>query len=266
MNILVCVKQVPDTAEIKIDPVKNTLIRDGVQSIVNPFDMYAVEAALRIKEGSADSQVTVITMGPPQAKSALTECMALGCDHAYLISDSAFGGADTLATSYTLSKVIEKLAGENGAFDMVFCGKQAIDGDTAQVGPEIAEQLGLPQVTGAVSLSLENDAAEVKRETERGYEVLRCTLPLLVTFTKSEFDIRIPSLRDKLAAKRKQINVLTAADIELDRGCVGLTGSPTRVKRSYTAGAGVKEGCVPVPDSETAAEAAAEWIVRAINL
>ena len=141
MNILVCIKQVPDTTEIKIDPVTNTLIRDGVPSIVNPFDAYALEMALRLKD-QQDATVIVMSMGPPQAKSALKECLAVGADKAYLVSDRAFGGSDTLATSYILSRAIRAVEEKTGKFDLIFCGKQAIDGDTAQVGPEIAEQLG----------------------------------------------------------------------------------------------------------------------------
>lgn len=150
MNILVCIKQVPDTTEIKIDPVTNTLIRAGVPSIVNPFDAYALEIAARIKDVTPGTKITLLSMGPEQAKAALKECLAVGGDKAYLVSDRAFGGADTLATSYTLKTAIEKLEETEGKFDIIFCGKQAIDGDTAQVGPEIAEHLDYPQVTYAV--------------------------------------------------------------------------------------------------------------------
>ena len=141
MNILVCVKQVPDTTEIKIDPVTNTLIRAGVPSIVNPFDAYALEIAARIKDTVPGTKITLLSMGPQQATAALKECLAVGGDRAYLVSDRAFGGADTLATSYTLKCAIDKIQEKDGKFDLIFCGKQAIDGDTAQVGPEIAEHM-----------------------------------------------------------------------------------------------------------------------------
>ena len=156
MNILGCVKQVPDTTEIRIDPVKNTLIREGVPSIVNPFDGYALEAAARIRDKNPDTRIVVLSMGPAQAKTALKECLAIAADKAYLASDRVFGGSDTLATSYILSGAIRKVEELEGRFDMIFCGKQAIDGDTAQVGPEIAEHLGYPQVT----YGLEAEAGE----------------------------------------------------------------------------------------------------------
>ncbi len=147
MNILVCVKQVPDTTEIRIDPVKNTLIREGVPSILNPFDAYALEAAARIKDKAPDTKIVVVSMGPPQAVNVLKECLSIAADKAYLVSGRGFGGSDTLATSYILSCAVKELEEIEGSFDAVFCGKQAIDGDTAQVGPEIAEHLGYPQVT-----------------------------------------------------------------------------------------------------------------------
>lgn len=151
MNILVCVKQVPDTTEIKIDPVKKTLIREGVPSIVNPHDTYALENAARIKDKDPDSRIYVLSMGPEQAKSALRDCLSIAADKAFLVTDRAFGGSDTLATSYILSEAIRYVEKQEGIqFDAIFCGKQAIDGDTAQVGPEIAEHLGLPQVTYAL--------------------------------------------------------------------------------------------------------------------
>ena len=150
MNMLVCIKQVPDTTEIKIDPVTNTLIRDGVPSIVNPFDAYALEIAARIKDVTPDSKIVVLSMGPEQAKAALKECLAVGGDKAYLVSGREFGGSDTLATSYIISEAIKKVEELEGKFDVIFCDKQAIDGDTAQVGPEVAEHLGYPQVTYAI--------------------------------------------------------------------------------------------------------------------
>ena len=167
MNILVCVKQVPDTTEIKIDPVTNTLIRNGVPSIVNPFDGYALEAAARIKDKHPDTRIIVLSMGPEQAKNALKECLGIAADKAYLISGRAFGGSDTLATSYILSCAIKKVAELEGGFDAIFCGKQAIDGDTAQVGPEIAEHLGLPQVTYALEAELTDDGLTILKQIRR---------------------------------------------------------------------------------------------------
>ena len=164
MEIVVCVKQVPDTTEVKIDPVKNTLIREGVPSIVNPFDKIAVEVALQLREKHG-GKVKVISMGPPQAADALKECLAMGADEAILISDRAFGGADTLATAYALSTSIEKM----GPVDLILCGKQAIDGDTAQVGPGIAENLGMPQITYAAKIEINGDTIKVDREHDDGY-------------------------------------------------------------------------------------------------
>lgn len=170
MNILVCVKQVPDTTEIKIDPVTNTLIRAGVPSIVNPFDAYALEVAVRLKE-SVGGKVTVVSMGPEQAKNALKECLAVGADQAYLVSGREFGGSDTLATSYVLSCAVRALEEKEGApFDLIFCGKQAIDGDTGQVGPELAEHLDCAQITYASDAVLEDGKLKVKRESDEGYD------------------------------------------------------------------------------------------------
>ena len=234
MNILVCIKQVPDTTEIKIDPVTNTLIRAGVPSIVNPFDAYALEIAARIKDVTPGTKITLLSMGPDQAKAALKECLAVGGDKAYLVSDRAFGGADTLATSYTLKTAIEKLEETEGRFDIIFCGKQAIDGDTAQVGPEIAEHLDYPQVTYAVEARVEGGEVLVKRETGDGFEVLAASMPCVVTVTKPYFDPRFPTIKSKLAAGRAQIPTLTADDLPVDRESIGLKGSPTKVKKSFT--------------------------------
>lgn len=234
MNILVCIKQVPDTTEIKIDPVTNTLIRAGVPSIVNPFDAYALEIAARIKDKNPGTKITIITMGPPQAVAALKECLAVGGDQAYLVSDRAFGGADTLATSYTLKNAIDKIESLNGKFDIIFCGKQAIDGDTAQVGPEIAEHMDYPQVTYAVEASVEGDEVLVKRETGEGYEILASKMPCVITVTKPNFNPRFPSIKSKLAANKAAITTLTVNDIDVDAAKIGLKGSPTKVKKSFT--------------------------------
>jgi electron transfer flavoprotein beta subunit len=229
MEIVVCVKQVPDTTEVKIDPQTNTLIRQGVPSIVNPFDKNAVEAALQLKEKHG-GRVTVISMGPPQAKDALKECIAMGADQAYLVSDRAFGGADTLATSYTLSAAIQKL----GTFDLILCGKQAIDGDTAQVGPEIAENLGLPQVTYVAKIEVEGSNVRIEREHEEGYEVIETQLPLLASVVKSINVPRFPTVKGTMKANRAEIPVLTVNDLDVDQNKIGLKGSPTQVRRIFT--------------------------------
>ena len=234
MNMLVCVKQVPDTTEIKIDPVKNTLIRDGVPSILNPFDGYALEAAARIKDKNPDARIVVITMGPPQAVAVLKECLAAAADQAYLISGRAFGGSDTLATSYILSEAIKSIEKIEGKFDIIFCGKQAIDGDTAQVGPEIAEHLGYPQVTYGLEAEVEGDFVKVKKEVEDGVEIIGVHTPCVLTFTKPTWDLRYPTIKRKMAANRKEIPVLNEEALDsIDLARAGLKGSPTKVKKTF---------------------------------
>jgi electron transfer flavoprotein alpha/beta subunit len=229
MEIVVCVKQVPDTTEVKIDPVTNTLIRQGVPSIVNPFDKFALEIGLQLKEKHG-GRVTVISMGPPQAKDALKECLAMGADAAVLVSDRAFGGADTLATSYTLAAAVRKL----GSVDLILCGKQAIDGDTAQVGPEMAEHLGMTQVTYAASVEVDGDRLKVNRENDEGYDVVSTKLPAVVTIIKTLLEPRYPTVKGTMKANRAEIPVWTAADLNVDPDCLGLNGSPTKVKRIFT--------------------------------
>ncbi|MBR0409785.1 MAG: electron transfer flavoprotein subunit beta/FixA family protein [Eubacterium sp.] len=234
MNILVCVKQVPDTTEIKINPETNTLIREGVPNIVNPYDGYALETAVRIKEGSAGSKVIVLCMGPAQAQTALRECLAVGADKAYLVSDKIFGGSDTLATSYILSEAIKKVEEEEGRLDLIFCGKQAIDGDTAQVGPEMAEHLGLPQITYGIEAEVDGDMVKVKREAEVGYTIVGAKLPCLVTMTQTFYEPRYPTIKSKMAAKKAKIATLGAEDFaSIDTGRCGLKGSPTKVKKTF---------------------------------
>ncbi|MEG0876496.1 MAG: electron transfer flavoprotein subunit beta/FixA family protein [Oscillospiraceae bacterium] len=254
MNMLVCIKQVPDTTEIRIDPVKNTLIRDGVPSIVNPFDAYALELAARIKDADATAQIVLLSMGPPQAKDALKECLAVGGDKAYLVSDRAFGGSDTLATSYILSSAIKKLEETEGKFDVIFCGKQAIDGDTAQVGPEIAEHLDLPQVTYAIGAEIAGDLVKVKKEVDDGFEIIGAKMPCVVTVTKPSFDPRYPSIKSKMAANRKEIGTITADDMaDIDRERIGLKGSPTKVKKTFTPA--VKTGGTTIQEDTNEASA-----------
>lgn len=230
MNLVVLVKQVPETTDVKIDRETNTLIREGVSSIVNPFDMYAVEQALRIRDEHG-GKVTCISMGPPQAEAALRETLSLGADEAILLSDKAFAGADTLATSYTLAKAILKL----GEFDLVICGKQAIDGDTAQVGPGVAEHLDIPHVTYVSKVEKISDRhIRVRRMTEEGYDVILSSLPALITVVREVGEPRMPSIKGTLRARKAQIATWTAKDIEADEMMLGLSGSPTQVMRIFS--------------------------------
>lgn len=230
MNIIVCIKQVPNTTDVKIDPVKNTLIREGVESVINPFDTYAIEEAVRLKERFS-GKVTVITMGPPQAESALREAISLGCDEGILVSDRKFAGSDTWATSYTLSCAIRKI----GAFDIILCGKQASDGDTAQVGPGISTHLDIPQVTYVKKIEeIKDKKARVERMTEEGYDIVESPIPCLFTVVKEINTPRLPSLKGMMRAKSAKILQWTAADINADPKNLGLDGSPTRVVKIFT--------------------------------
>jgi len=232
VHIVVCIKQVPDTEElsrVRVNPEDNTIVREGVKSIINPFDENALEEALRIKERKSAS-VTAISMGPPQAKEALRKALAMGADKAFLISDSAFAGSDTWATSFILSKAIKKL----GNFDLIIAGKQAIDGDTAQVGPGLAECLGIPQVTYVRKLEIKDGMIRTERTLEDCFEVVEAKLPALITVTKEINEPRYPSLRGLLRAKKMEIPVLTNEDLNLPSDKVGLEGSPTRVVRVFT--------------------------------
>ncbi len=235
MNMLVCIKQVPDTTEIKINPETNTLIRDGVPSIVNPFDAFALECAAKVKDANPGSKIVVCTMGPEQAKTALKECLSVGADKAYLISGREFGGSDTLATGYALAKAMVKMEELEGKFDIIFCGKQAIDGDTAQVGPQMAENLGIPQVTYAYEAWVQDGGKlKVKKEVEDGFEMLELAMPCMITVTKPDYEPRYATIKSKMAANKAEIPVLSAQDFELDLAQVGLKNSPTRVKRTFT--------------------------------
>ena len=254
MNILVCVKQVPDTTEIRIDPVKNTLIRDGVPSILNPFDGYALEAAARIKDKNPDTKIVVVSMGPPQAAAVLKECLSIAADKAYLVSGRSFGGSDTLATSYILSNAVKKIEETEGKFDAVFCGKQAIDGDTAQVGPELAEHLGYPQVTYGLEAELDGGMLKVRKEVEEGVEVIGIRTPCVVTFTKPAWDPRYPTIKRKMAANRAQIPVLDDTMFpEIDTTRIGLKGSPTHVKKTFVPQK--KTGGMKIKEADNAASA-----------
>ena len=235
MNILVCVKQVPNTHAISIDPETNTLIRDGVESILNTFDGYALEAAARIKDKNPDAKIYTLCMGPPQAEAALRECLAIAADFAFLATDKGFSGSDTLATSYILSECVKHIqASENISFDMIFCGKQAIDGDTAQVGPQIAEFLDMAQITCGIICELQDGELHVLRETDDGREVTAVSLPCLITFTKPNFDPRMVTVKRRMAAKKAEIKHISADILTgVDRSRIGLKGSPTQVRRTF---------------------------------
>jgi len=234
MNIIVCVKQVPDTTEIKINPETNTLMREGVPAIVNPYDGFALEAAARIKDKDPETKIVVVSMGPEQAKNALKECLAIAADKAYLVSSKFFGGSDTLATSYILSETIKKIEETEGKFDAIFCGKQAIDGDTAQVGPEIAEFLDYPQVTYGLEAEVDGTMLKVKKEVDDGVEIIGLNFPCVATFTKPSWDPRFPTIKRKMAANKAEIPVISEVDLShIDMTKVGLKGSPTRVKKSF---------------------------------
>ena len=232
MKIVVCIKQVPDTSEVKLDPKTNTLIRDGVPSIINPDDKAGIEAALQLKE-KVGGTVTVISMGPPQADAALREALAMGCDEAILVTDRAFGGADTWATSSTIAAALKKVD-----YDIIITGRQAIDGDTAQVGPQIAEHLGIPQVSYAEEIV---DAAEgkvvVKRQFEDRYHVIEVKTPCLITALAELATPRYMTVHGIFDAYReKEVKVWTLEELKdtVDMANIGLKGSPTNVKQSFT--------------------------------
>lgn len=231
MRIIVCAKQVPDTTEVRIDPVTNTLIREGVPSILNPDDANALEAALKIKDEHPDTVVSVISMGPPQAEIMLRECLAMGADEAFLVSDRAFGGSDTWATSNALASACRKLKD----YDFIFAGRQAIDGDTAQVGPQIAEKLDIPQVTYVQDINF-NDGKEVtvQRQLEDGYELIKVKSPAMLTAVKELNSPRYMSVDKIFEAMKKDITIWTINDLDVEPTDVGLKASPTRVARSFT--------------------------------
>ncbi len=230
LNIVVCIKQVPDTNDVRIDPRTGTLIREGVPSIINPDDRHAIEAALELKK-SCGGTVKIITMGPPQAKDALLEAGAMGADELYLVSDRAFAGADTWATSYTLGKSIQYL----GEFDIVLCGRQAIDGDTAQIGPQLAEFLCIPQLTYVSNIIEVGDGRlTAERAREDGFEKVETPIPTLLTCIKELNKPRYPSVGGILrAVGEMEIKVLTAAELEPEEDKIGLNGSPTEVSRTF---------------------------------
>ncbi|HEY31673.1 MAG TPA: electron transfer flavoprotein subunit beta/FixA family protein [Dehalococcoidia bacterium] len=229
MNIIVCLKQVPGTTDVKIDPETNTLRREGIKNVVNPFDTYALEEGVRLRERYG-GKVTVLSMGPPQAEEMLREAISCGADEAVLISDRAFAGSDTLATSYTLSCAVDKLKD----YDLIICGRQTVDGDTGQVGPELSEMLGLPFVAYVSKVEEVADGRMIaERMVEDGHEVVEVPLPAVITVVKEINVPRLPSLRGLTRAKKVEIPVWTASDLEVDETRVGLTGSATWVVKVF---------------------------------
>ena len=230
MKIVVCIKQVPDVAEVRINPQTNTLIREGVPSIINPFDTYAIEEGVRLREKHG-GQVVLLTMGPPQAAQALRDAVEAGADDSVLVSDRAFAGSDTLATGFALSCAIRKI----GDVDLVLCGKQAMDGDTGQVGPGIAEFLNLPLITYVKKIEALEPGKRIRVQamTDYGYDVLEAPLPAILTVVKEINEPRLPTLRTKMKAKSHKPTVWTAADIGAAHEKVGLEGSPTVVAKIF---------------------------------
>ncbi len=231
MNIVVCIKQVPETTEIKIDPETKTLVRSGVASIINPFDEYAIEEGVRLKERLGAGTVTVLTMGPPQAEAALRDAVARGVDEMVLVSDRKFAGSDTWSTSRILAQAIRKL----GPVDLVITGKQAIDGDTAQVGPGISVHLGLPQLAYVSEvMEIAPGKAKMKRMADNGYEIFELPLPAVITVVKEINVPRLPSLKGKMRARKAAFRTWTCADLGMEENTVGLKGSPTRVVEIFS--------------------------------
>ena len=229
MNIVVCLKQVPGTTEVKIDPQTNTLIRQGIENIINPFDTYAIEEGVRLKE-KGGGKVTAITMGPSQAEEALREAISLGADEAVLLSDPAFAGADTWATAYTLSRAVAKLE----QYDLIICGRQTIDGDTGQVGPELAEMLDIPFVAYVSQIEeIKEGYLRVRRMVEEGHEVIETTLPTVITVAKEINVPRLPSLRGIMKSKSATIPAWGIRELGVDEGMVGLAGSSTQVIKVF---------------------------------
>ncbi|HHV57844.1 MAG TPA: electron transfer flavoprotein subunit beta/FixA family protein [Firmicutes bacterium] len=224
MQVIVCIKQVPASLDVQVDPKTHNLIREGVESVINPFDENAIEAALELK-GSHGALVSLLSMGPPQVKEALRKGLAMGADQAYLISDRALGGADTLATSYTLAQAIKKM----GSYDLILCGRHAVDADTGQVGPELAERLNLPQITYVSKIEASGNRVRAERLLEETREVVEVPLPALLTVTKELNTPRYATPLGIMKAAKKPLTVWTAADIAAEADKIGLAGSPTRV-------------------------------------
>lgn len=256
MKIIVCVKQVPDTSEVTLDPDTNTLVRTGLPSIINPDDRSAIEAALSLKEQAPDITVAVVSMGPPQAEMALKEALSMGCEEAYLVSDRKFGGSDTLATSTILAAAIKKIG-----YDLIIAGRQAIDGDTAQVGPGIAEHLHIPQVSYVEEFSIDGDALIVMRQFEDRYHKIRIKYPCLLTAIKGTSEPRYMTVEGVIDAEKKEVKLLNFDALQdiLDPTTIGLKGSPTNVVKSFTK---EQKGQGAILKGLTAAEAADAIMAR----
>lgn len=230
MKIIVCIKQVPSTNEVRLDPVTNTILRDGRQSVTNPFDTYAVEQAVLLKE-QLGGEVTALSMGIPATERLLRDAQSRGVDRSMLLSDRSFAGADTLATAYTLSLGVKRI----GKFDLILCGKMAVDGDTAQIGPELAENLGIPHVTDVCQLLRVNEKEIIcKKVTDDGHQILRVKLPALLTVVKDINMPRLPSIPGVLFGLSAPFEMLDAAQLKADPARIGLFGSPTQVVKTYT--------------------------------
>lgn len=228
LNIAVCIKQVPDARTVRFDKETGMMIREGIETIINPVDLNALEVALIIKDNQG-AQIHVLTMGPPSADKALRDALAMGADHAYLLSDRAFAGADTLATTRVLASAIKKI----GQMDMIICGNQSVDGDTAQVGPGLAVRLDMPSIAFVDSMELGDGVLRCKRMTGHGHDMIFVKLPVLITVVPSLNTPRMPSLKGKMRAKSAQIPIWTASDLGLGAEEVGLAGSPTRVLNTF---------------------------------
>ena len=228
MNIVVCIKQVPNTNEVKLDPKTGTLIREGVPSIINPDDKAGLEAALRLKDAQG-APVTVLSMGPPQADAVLREAMAMGADDAYLVTDRAFGGADTWATAHTIAAALKKVP-----FDLIITGRQAIDGDTAQVGPQIAENLNIPNISYAEEIKVDGEYVTVKRQFEDRYHIIKAKMPCLITALSELNEPRYMTPGGIFDAYQKEVKIITRKDLDVKDEDIGLKGSPTRVVKTFT--------------------------------
>ena len=258
MHVIVCVKQVPDTTNVRINPETNTLMREGVESIMNPYDEYALEEALKLKDKHG-ARVSIITMGPPQADVVLREAIARGADDGVLLTDRAFAGADTLATSYAIAQAILKI---NPKPDLVFFGKQAIDGDTAQVGPGVSEFLNCSLVTYVQALEVNGDTFTVETHMDEGTDVIEGKLPAVMTVVKEASTPRFSSLSGWMGAKKADLPKWGAADVKAEKAMIGLDGSPTKVVKIFAPP--VKSGGVRM-DGREAPEAAVAAIVKALE-
>lgn len=261
MRIIVPIKQVPETNAVKMDEATGTMIRDGVEAIINPLDLYAIEIAIRLREQAGQGEVIAISMGPAKAVTALREAIAMGCDSAILLSDKAFAGSDTWATSYVLASAIKKL----GSADLVICGERATDGDTGQVGPGIASFLDLPVLSYVSKVDqVDGGICRVHRLVEDGYEVLEMTLPGVLTVVKEVADPRLPTLRGKQKARQADIPTWTAADLPVEADKLGIKGSPTQVVKIFRPS--VARQCEKLPaGDEQAIDAACDKVVRFLH-